>query len=155
MSNDPWELPPPEEDGSDSWALPADDPAESRPSFDSAGTGDPAKPDAESAASESAASEPTSVEPSEQPAPAPQPQSESQPQASQDDAPEFAWSKRAPTPKPCSSLPSEPRRNGRGGASSILNRSLAKRKPRHSLKVAHSLPRAVKRSSTSMAKYWR
>ena len=107
MSNDPWELPPPEEDGSDSWALPADDPAESRPSFDSAGTGDSGERESESveqeqveqSQSESVASEPTPVEPSEQPAPAPQPQSESQPQASQDDAPEFAWSNRAPDPE--------------------------------------------------------
>lgn len=99
MSNDPWELPPPEENGSDSWALPADDHDRSRPSPTSPESGDSAKPDAESAASDAAASEPTPVEPSEQPAPAPQPQSESQPQASQDDAPEFAWSKRSPDPE--------------------------------------------------------
>lgn len=99
MSNDPWELPPPEENGSDSWALPADDHDGSRPSPTSPESGDSAKPDAESAASDAAASEPTPVEPSEQPAPAPQPQSESQPQASQDDAPEFAWSNRAPDPE--------------------------------------------------------
>lgn len=94
MSNNPWELPPPEENGSDSWALPADAPAESRPSPTSPGSDVPAGQDAESTESE-----PTSVEPSEQPAPAPQPQSESQPQASQDDAPEFAWSKRSPDPE--------------------------------------------------------
>lgn len=155
MSNDPWELPPPEENGSDSWALPADDHDGSRPSSDSAGTGDPAKPDAESAASESAASEPTSVEPSEQPAPRRSRSRSRSPRHPRMMRRSLRGASAPPTPKPCSSLPSEPRRNGRGGASSILNRSLAKRKPRHSLKVAHSLPRAVKRSSTSMAKYWR
>lgn len=78
MSNNPWELPPPEENGSDSWALPADDHGESRPSFDSAGTRDAAEP-------ESVEREP------EQPAP--------EPSARQNDAPELAWSTRAPDPE--------------------------------------------------------
>lgn len=104
MSNNPWELPPPEENGSDSWALPADDHGESRPSFDSAGTRDAAE-------LESVASEPTPVEPSKQPASESPVPSESQepvasseqpapePSAPQDDAPELAWSTHAPDPE--------------------------------------------------------
>ena len=111
MSNDPWELPPPEENGSDSWALPADDHDESRPSFDSAGTRDAAEPESVEREPESVASEPTPVEPSEQPASESPVPSESQepvasseqpapePSAPQDDAPELAWSTHAPDPE--------------------------------------------------------
>lgn len=111
MSNNPWELPPPEENDSDSWALPADDHGESRPSFDSAGTRDSAEPESVEREPESFVSEPTPVEPSEQPASESPVPSESQepvasteqpapePSAPQDDAPELAWSTHAPDPE--------------------------------------------------------